>query len=305
MANWWESPGLLPLDWNKVTDQTVTQYTPGQSYNYMTPGGLGMTSPMPTTGPVTGAGHTANIPGMTPQGQQQGAWMMGSTDPFYGYGGLFGQQPNQMGTPLAAMAPQQQMGGMQGAIPGGTPMAGGMQSGAAMNPLGNPAAQLPIWNPPSGFGSPSGIPEAQTQGNVTYSGVGSQENIMDRLFKGAATGQGGGPLAHMLYSLGMGQLPPAVAEGIVSQNNEQFGKLGARFGTDLATANARGLAQASEGQSMSAIDKILNLGQSNSTFQFSRGEAGLSRALQEYIAQLQNDPLQKILPALLGGLGGG
>ncbi len=301
MANspWWESPGLLPLDWNKVTDQTVTQYTPGQSYNYMTPGGLGMTSPMPTTGPVTGAGHTANIPGMTPQGQQQGAWMMGSTDPFYGYGGLFGQQPNHIQTPLAALAPQSQAGGMQSPIPGGTPMAGGM------NPLGNTAAHLPTWNPPNALGSPSGYGDPNTIGNVTYSGVNNQENILDRLFKGSASGQGGGPLAHMLYSLGMGQLPPAIAEGIVSQNNEQFGKLGARFGTDLATANARGLAQASEGQSLNAIDKILNLGTTTSGFQFQRGENALQRALQEYITQQQTDPLKSILPALLGGMGGG
>jgi hypothetical protein len=123
------------------------------------------------------------------------------------------------------------------------------------------------------------------------------------LFKGSITGKGGGPIANMLYNLGLGQLPPALAEQIVGKTNEQFGKMGARFGTDLGTAQARGLAQASESQSLDAIKQILGLGGTTAGFQFSRGENALERAMKEFISQQQTDPLTSILQSLLQGGG--
>jgi hypothetical protein len=121
------------------------------------------------------------------------------------------------------------------------------------------------------------------------------------LFKGSVTGKGGGPIANMLYNLGLGQLPPALAEQIIGKTNEQFGKMGARFGTDLGTAQARGLAQASESQSLDAIRQILGLGGTTAGFQFQRGESALQRAMQEFLGQQQMDPMNSILQSLLGG----
>ena len=168
----------------------------------------------------------------------------------------------------------------------------------------NMAPNLGTWNPGlPAPGSPLGPPT--TQGNVTYSPVGDQEKLLNMLFSGSVTGQGGGPIGNMLYALGQGQLPRPLAEQITSTTNEQFGKLGARFGTDLGTAVSRGLAQASSTQALNAINQILGLGGTTAGFQFQRGEDALQRAMQEFIAQQQMDPITSLLPTLLGGFGGG
>lgn len=245
-----------------------------------------------------------NNPGPTLGAQSQS--MMGAGSPYldkgaanyYGYGNIFGfpgmnQGASQTGNignlsalgtggastqPLAALAPNQQ---------------------TATGNL-NLGQRQPTWSPPiSSMFGPPGPPT--TQGNVTYSTVGPMEQLLDRLFKGSVTGKGGGPIANQLFNMGLGMLPPALAEQIVGTTNEQFGKLGARFGTDLATAQARGLAQASEAQSLNAIREILGLGGTTAGFQFQRGESALQRAMQEFIAQQQMDPLSGILQGLLGG----
>lgn len=216
-------------------------------------------------------------------------------DPYYGYGYLFGAPNGPLtppGTPNALAA----LGNPGQQNPNTATMAPG-----PMNFQGGPAPVThPVWNPGTGpAGAPLGPPT--TQGNVTYSPVGDQEKLLDMLFKGSVTGKGGGPIANMLYNLGLGQLPPALAQQIVGTTNEQFGKMGARFGTDLATADARGLAQASEAQSLNAIRQILGLGGTTAGFQFQRGESALQRAMQEFIAQQQMDPLNSILQSLMGG----
>src|ERR1043166_8320878 len=76
------------------------------------------------------------------------------------------------------------------------------------------------------------IPGAVTQGNLAYSGISPQENLLQQLFQGSATGQGTNPIAQQLYSLGMGQIPGPMADQITATTNEQFGKLGSRFGTE-------------------------------------------------------------------------
>lgn len=219
----------------------------------------------------------ANRQGQAGGGSNQGTGaqsMTGLTSPYldqgvsnnYGYGGLF------------------------------QPAAGGTAPGAyGMSP------STP-WNPGVGApGSPLGPPTSQ--GNVTYSPVSPQEQLLQMLFQGSVTGQGGGPIGSQLFNLAQGQLPPALAQQIMGNTAESFGKLGARFGTDLGTAMSRGLAQASESQSLNALQQILGLGGTTAGFQFARGESGLGRAMQEFIAQQQNDPMMSIINALLGGSG--
>lgn len=155
-----------------------------------------------------------------------------------------------------------------------------------------------------GLGAPGSIPGSVTKGNVAYSGVSPEEGLLDRMFRGSATGKGGGPIAQQLFQLGMGNIPGPLAEQIVGSTNEQFGKMGARFGTDLGTAISRGLGQAGAATSLDAIKQILGLGGTTAGFQFQRGESGLDRSLQDLLSQRQTDLMSALLPALLGGLGG-
>src|SRR6185369_16571699 len=72
--------------------------------------------------------------------------------------------------------------------------------------------------------------------NLTPTSVGPQESLLDQLFSGSVTGHGGGPIAQQLFSLGQGILPKPMQDMITGTTNDQFGRLGARFGTDLGTA---------------------------------------------------------------------
>jgi hypothetical protein len=201
----------------------------------------------------------------------------------YGYGGLFGGAAGGGG-------------GGGGLIPTGggggglTPMSGGGGN------YGDMGWSSPFSNNPSEFSN-----YITKEGNIAYSPVGEQERILDMMFNGAASGSGGGPIANQLFNLGMGRLPPALAEQIMGQTSEQFGKMGARFGTDLGTAMTRGLAQASEAQSLDAIKSILGLGGTTAGFQFQRGESGLNRGIQDLMSQRQTDPMLGLVNALLGG----
>jgi hypothetical protein len=179
---------------------------------------------------------------------------------------------------------------------------GGMTSGSMTNMLQGGNMSFPTtqtWN--SGVNPTANLGAPTSAGNVSYSPVGPQETLLDKLFGGAVTGQGGGPIAQQLFSLGQGILPQPMQDMITGTTNEQFGKLGARFGTDLATSISRGLGQAGATQSLNAINSILGLGGTTAGFQFARGESGMDRALKEYLGNLQNDPMNSLISALLGG----
>lgn len=211
-------------------------------------------------------------------------------------------QPMAQGDPLQTMA----MSGM-GSSANWPSYLQQLASGGTINPTlagmgGGGASKVNYGNP--GNPTEGGLQPGQLTGqgsNVVPSNLSGEEKLLDRLFFGSATGQGGGPIANQLFNLGMGRLPPAMQDYITAQTNEQFGHLGARFGTDLGTAIARGLGQAGATQSMNAINSILNLGGTTAGFQFNRGENALQRALQEYIVNKQTDPSNMLLQALLGG----
>ena len=140
-----------------------------------------------------------------------------------------------------------------------------------------------------------------TGSNIIPTGVGPQESLLDKLFSGSVTGQGGGPIANMLFSLGQGILPKPMQDMITGTTNDQFGKLGARFGTDLATAISRGLGQAGSTQALSAINEILGLGGTTTGFEFQRSTDAMNRAFQEFMQNNGQDTTMQLISMLLGG----
>lgn len=88
---------------------------------------------------------------------------------------------------------------------------------------------------------------------------------------------------------------------------ESFGKMGARFGTDLATAQSRsgedfrlglnknilatrmGLAEAAKNRSLQALQSILGAGQFGTGLEFTRGESSASRRMEELLQKLRNE----------------
>lgn len=296
--NWWENVSV-PGSWGDVKSGARSWYdSQNNRMDILNPGGGSFFVPLNHPAQLTGWGHTSNVPGLSGALGTPGNFLTGGTDPFYGYGDLFGF----------------------GGGGGGGGQRPGQSSAVTMNNMTNTgtgnvnflerpgqsamgvSSNNPVWNPGGLFpGGPGGYGGPNTIGNVTYSGLSNQELLLDKLFKGAVTGQGGGPLAGQLFNFALGRLPRSMAEGIIGQTNESFGKLGARFGTDLGTAQARGLAQAAEQQSLNAISQILGLGGTTAGFQFQRGENALDRAMREYIAKLQSDPMNNILSQLLGG----
>lgn len=285
MPNWWEDASFLPGSWSNIQSGSQSRLdAPHGQMDFLNPDSSMYSIPW-KMGAQTGQGI---MPGLGSQGMGGNNGM----DPYYGYGALFGSPSGGQSGQLAALGPHSgQIGG------------GDVLQPQAWNPAGGGGGHGG-WNPNIGGGGAAAPPgPATTQGNVTYSPVGPQETLLDKLFKGSVTGKGGGPIANMLYNLGLGQLPPALAEQIIGKTNEQFGNMGARFGTDLGTAQARGLAQASEAQSLAAIQQILGLGGTTAGFQFTRGESALERAMKEFISQQQTDPLTSILQSLLQGGG--
>ncbi len=137
--------------------------------------------------------------------------------------------------------------------------------------------------------------------NLVPSTSGSAEDILNNILGGAAGGGLGGQLGAHLNSLAMGILPKAMQDMITATTNEQFGSMGARFGTDLATATSRGLGQAGAQQSLNAMHELFGLGGTAAGFQFQRGENALDRALKEFEIGQQGDLTSSILGALLGG----
>ena len=182
-----------------------------------------------------------------------------------------------------------------------TPMGQLMQAmqatgGSQTSPPATNTGTLPAPNPYGG---------TMNSGNVVPSQIGPMESLLQQHFQGSLGGGQGGPIANMLFSLGQGQLPQALTDSITATTNEQYGKMGARFGTDLGTAISRGLGQASAGMSLDAIDRILGLGGTATGFEFQRSESALDRALQEYLQQQQGafSMDNSLLMALMGGGG--
>jgi hypothetical protein len=138
-------------------------------------------------------------------------------------------------------------------------------------------------------------------GNLVPSKPGGQEKTLDQIFTSGAGPGNGSLLGQHLNSLAMGILPQSMQDLITATTNEQFGHLGARFGTDLGTAISRGLGQAGAEQSLNAMHELFGLGGVTAGFQFNRGENALNRALQEWQTSQQTDLTTSILGALLGG----
>lgn len=88
---------------------------------------------------------------------------------------------------------------------------------------------------------------------------------------------------------------------------ESFGRMGARFGTDLATAQARGaedfrlglnrnilntrmqLGEAAKNRSLQALQTILGTGQFSTGLEFTRGESSAARRMEEILQKLRNE----------------
>jgi hypothetical protein len=154
---------------------------------------------------------------------------------------------------------------------------------------------------PTNFAPTGQPPGATTVGNLTFSNPGDQEKLLDWLFRGGATGQGGSAVGNTLYNFAQGKLPKSMVDWITQSTDDQFGKMGARFGTDLGTAVSRGLAQASESKALDAMHELFGLGGTTAGFQFTRGENALERALKEWQTRQQTDMNSELLKILLGG----
>jgi hypothetical protein len=146
--------------------------------------------------------------------------------------------------------------------------------------------------------------------------AGIDERLLREFFRSSLLGGGkGGPLSNTLFTLGQGQIPPAIQQQFDTNlarsqaaTTEGFGRVGARFGTDLADTLARNANEANVNLQASAMDRALQaigqatgVGTTVSGMQFARGEGALDRALKAYIAELQMDPLNQLLQMILGG----
>jgi len=137
--------------------------------------------------------------------------------------------------------------------------------------------------------------------NLVPSVAGDQEKLLDQLFTTGATGQGGNKVGLTLNSLAQGFLPQPMQDWITADANENFGKLGARFGTDLGGQITRNLGLAGSQQALNAMHELFGLGGTTANFQFQRSENALDRALKEWQTSQQTDLSSSILMALLGG----
>lgn len=134
--------------------------------------------------------------------------------------------------------------------------------------------------------------------NLVNPPPGPQQSILNQMFATASPNVG-----KWLNNYASGVLPQPLQDQIVGRTNENFGRLGARFGTDLGTAISRGLGQAGANQSQWAIGDILGLGGTTAGFEFQGVQNSLDRALKEYLGNQQSSDslLNVLLPILLGG----
>lgn len=154
-----------------------------------------------------------------------------------------------------------------------------------------------------------------SEGGAVYSQPGQAETLLNQIFSGQA-GATGAALGKLLAGggnpfinqLSRGQIPPALLQQFQRQQalqnagiTESFGRVGARFGTDLAgtlgieAGNALNdlavnvINRALEAQQLrqyamqTAVSQALGLGQNLAGTEFSRQENALTRALQEFL----------------------
>lgn len=141
--------------------------------------------------------------------------------------------------------------------------------------------------------------------NIVNPPPGPQQSLLNSIFSTSATGKGGNPIGMDLFNFAGGILPKAMQDQITATTNDQFGRLGARFGTDLGTAISRGLGQAGAQQSQWALGDILGLGGTTAGFEFQGTQNALNRGLQEFLANNNQNLILQLLPMLLGGSVGG
>lgn len=158
---------------------------------------------------------------------------------------------------------------------------------------------------------------------------GLDEQILSQFFSGAlGLQQPKSPLAGVLRDYGSGKIPPNILANFrneLDRSNagitESFGKVGARFGTDLADTLSRNAGQATTGlfagaedRALDAIRTALGVGTTTAGLQFQRSEGGLDRLIQDLAqrrqleglgmqldAASQNSLMDFIIRLLLGG----
>jgi hypothetical protein len=183
------------------------------------------------------------------------------------------------------------------------------------SPPWNGATTMPVSAPAGGMdflssGGRGGLPEGA---NDFRAGPGAPERWLRRFTRTSLYGGGrGGPLAETLFNLGQGQIPDAIQQQFETNlarsqaaTTEGFGRIGARFGTDLADTLARNANEANVNLQAAAMDRALQaigqatgVGTTAAGLQFQRREGALDRALKAFIAEMQMDPLLKILEML-------
>lgn len=177
--------------------------------------------------------------------------------------------------------------------------------------------------------------------------MGGREQMLDQLFQ-SLLGYGTPATPGIANIQGLLAGVPSVSEEMLradkkwskrqfehdsAAQRESFGRMGARFGTDLATAQQRGaedfrlglnknilstrmsLAENAKNRSLQALNSILGLGQFGTGLEFTRGESAASRRIEEILQELRNSgaldvaglqaeaALDQLLLSLTGGGG--
>lgn len=197
-------------------------------------------------------------------------------------------------------------------------------SGGGATPAG---AQTGVYSPSPGA-SPVALPSITSgsmETGMESGGGGSNPGLVDYkpgpitsivndlLHAAISGGGGGGPAGTTLHSLAGGQIPAATLAAY-RQNQaledasitESMGKVGNRFGTDLARtiADAAGrsnvnLSASAMDRALAAIQQIIGLGTGQSNLEFAGNQAALDRANQDFLASSANEGLPPWLIALL------
>lgn len=181
---------------------------------------------------------------------------------------------------------------------------------------------------PSGFITRSGtggalgnVAPAEGFGSEYASTPGPRENFMDQLFQTLlGNAPAGTPQMANIQKILSGT--PAIADEAIraqkkfakqqfrrdqAASTESFGKMGARFGTDLADTLGRNaqdfrqglyaqemalrtqLAENAKTRSLQALQAILGTGQFSTGLEFARGEGAAGRAIEELLQKLRNE----------------
>lgn len=215
-----------------------------------------------------------------------------------------------------------------------TPNYGANIAAPQFNDLATPTGTTPLT---SGTGYLGGLEEYASP-------VGNREQLLDVIFQqllgyGQAGTAGIGNIAGLLSGT------PTLSDEALradkkwakrsfehdqAAQRESFGRMGARFGTDLATAQSRSaedfrlglnknvlstrmqLAENAKARSLQALNAILGLGQFGTGLEFTRGESAASRRMEELIQELKNAGMLDVtalqgeidIDKIIAGLGG-